>query len=71
MYGNGGCAPSPADVLEPAAISGSLGEDLREAATRSAGTALEAATGSAGRRGVGGGGASRHYCDPLYIGLGL
>jgi hypothetical protein len=35
-YGNGGCVPSPADVLEPATISGSLDEDLRKAATRSA-----------------------------------
>jgi 6,7-dimethyl-8-ribityllumazine synthase len=46
MYGNGGCVPSPADVLEPTAISGSLAEDLRKAATRNARTALGAATGS-------------------------
>jgi hypothetical protein len=31
------CVLSPADVLEPAAISGSLGEDLRKGATRGAG----------------------------------
>jgi hypothetical protein len=47
MYGNGGCVPSLADVLESAAISGSLGEDLRKAVMRSAGTTLRAATGSA------------------------
>jgi hypothetical protein len=37
MNGNRGCVPSPVDVLEPAAISGSLGADLRKVATRSAG----------------------------------
>jgi hypothetical protein len=47
MYGNGGCVPSQADVLEPVAISGSLGEDPRKVATRSADTALGVATRSA------------------------
>jgi hypothetical protein len=46
VYGNGGCVPSPADVLEPAAISGSLGDDLRKAATRSAGVRVRLTVGN-------------------------
>jgi hypothetical protein len=53
VNGNGGCVPSSAHVLEPANISGSLGEDLRKAVMRSAGTGLgqrQAVQGSLGCR---------------------
>jgi hypothetical protein len=52
--GKGRGIRTPADVLELAAISGWLGEDL-----------LYGSGQCRGLRGVGGGGTSRHYCDPL------